>query len=186
MVVPGMQAAHDLLEYPEAHLFSVEVDTGPVTDHHSRLAAVDYLDHASLREVRRDEAIGAARRGAVPAAGPIAGAADDGDDAPGIRPSEPRGVLDTGGHAALPFGVKMTEVVRDLRLVDVTAGLQGRLRQLGQHLVAEPARRGDPFAREPNILQDLQRISHVAGDLVHRLSIRPLPVFLEAEAALRV
>src|SRR5207248_801660 len=102
-------------------------------------AALDDVDQAAVLQVGGDEAIGLWGTGAIPAAGPVAGAADDRNNAPRVRAIQPGGVLDPGSHAALSLCVEVPEIVRDLGAEDVAARLERGLRQFGQDLRPEAA-----------------------------------------------
>ena len=54
----------------------------------------------------------------------------------------------------------------NLGLEDIPASLERALRQLREHPIAEAARRGDPLAREPGVLEDLECIGDVFGELI--------------------
>src|SRR5579872_5189000 len=117
VVVSGVQAADGLLEDSEADALAVKVDAGPVAHQHGRLAASDHFRKPSALEIRRNKPIDRARREAVPAAEPVAGAANDRDDAPRIGTAQAGRVLDPRRDAS-PVGKDMAEVVRYLRGVD--------------------------------------------------------------------
>ena len=122
VVVFLVQAADDLLEDVEADLLAVEIDAGPVADEDGRLALVDDLDQAPAVEVGRDELVDAARLQAVPAAEPVARAADDRDDALRVARVEPRCIFNAG-RDALIVRKEMPEVVWDLSLENVAASM---------------------------------------------------------------
>ena len=100
VVEAAMEAGNDLLEDTEAVFLAVEVDPRPVADHDRRFAALDHVDHASGVQALGDELVGVAGRVAVPAAEPVARAADDRDDAARVGAVESRGVFDARGDAS--------------------------------------------------------------------------------------
>ena len=74
-------------------------------------------------EVGRDELVDRAGSQSVPAAEPVAGAADDRNHASRVRPVQARGQLDAGSDAPL-VREKMPEIMRNLGPEDVAAGFQ--------------------------------------------------------------
>ena len=101
----------------------------------------------------------------------------------GLGAVEAARVLDARRDALRPADDRVAEVVRDLGLEDVAHGLAGRHGELRQHLRAEPAGRGDPFARQADVLQDAQRVGQVRGELVGRPPGRPVPVLHELRSS---
>ena len=85
VVVRGVQTFDDLPEDLEARFFSVEVHARPVADHDGGLAAGDHFRQPAVLQVGRDELVDRAGREPVPAAEPVARAADDRDHALGVR-----------------------------------------------------------------------------------------------------
>src|SRR6185503_11617436 len=181
VVVSRVQAANDFLEYLESKLLPVPVNAGPMGEHQCRFAARDDIDHAAGLEVLGNELVRAARRRVVPPAGPVASAADDAHDATRVSPVEAAGVLNTGRDTLSAFTVEVPEVVRNLRAEDIANGLERRLGQLRQRLVAESAWRGDAFTREADVLENAQGVSQVIGEFVGAPAGGPFPVLHELE-----
>ena len=155
MVVLGVEAANDFLEDLEADFLAVEIDTRPVAKHDGGLALLDHVHHAALVEVFADEVVQSAAARAVPAAGPIARAGDDRNDATRVGGIEARGVLDSRHNAVLAFANDVAKVVRNLGAEHVAAGFETRLSQLGQDLLAEAARRGNALAGQIDVVENL-------------------------------
>ena len=99
-------------------------------------------------EVGRDELIDRAGREPIPAAEPIAGAADDRDHAPGVGPFESRGIFDPRGDA-LAIGEEVAEIVGNLGLEDVAASVAAFL---------SPAREATRLPKPPGVVIPSQAI----------------------------
>lgn len=183
IVEPRVQAAHHFLERAESGFGPVVMNARPMRHHARRLTAPDHVHHAPLRPICRNEEVRPRCLCRVPIPGPVAGAADDGHDAPRIRGSQPRRVLDARRDARRSFADRVQEVVRNLRAVNMPARFERSLRELRPSIVAEPSGRGDTFAGQFDVVQNLERIGHVGGDLVRGLPARPLPVLHVVERA---
>src|SRR5262249_6116792 len=109
VVEPRLEAGDNLPEDREADLLAREVEPWPVADQDRRLAAADHLGEAAALEVLGDEAVDRAALQAVPAAEPVAGAADDRDHAARVGAVQAARVFDPRGDAAL-VGVEVAEV----------------------------------------------------------------------------
>ena len=149
-----------------------------MADQDGRLAAGDHFRQPAPFMVGRDELVDRAGRETIPAAEPVAGAADDRDDASRVGAIQSRGILNARGHAR-SIGEKVPEIVGNLGLEDVAASFKRAMRQLRQRTIAEAARRRDPLASEPHVLEDPERIAHVFAELIGRLARAPAPVLHE-------
>ena len=115
-----MKPPDDFFENIEAEFLAVKVDSRPVADENRRLALVDDLRQPAAFEVFGDVLIGRAADQAVPAAEPVAGAADDRDDAFRIVAVEAGCVLNQRGDTSL-VGEEVAEVMRNLSVKYVPA-----------------------------------------------------------------
>src|SRR5882672_6080870 len=143
IVEARVQAADDFLPDFESELLAVPPDAGPMREGESGFAALNDIHHAAALQIFGDEFVHAAGRGVVPAARPIARAADDADDTARVRTIESAGIFDAWRDALRAFAVEMAEVVRNLGAKNIANGLERGLGELRQSLVAEAAGRGD-------------------------------------------
>src|SRR4029079_15275497 len=96
-------------------------------EHQRRFTSLDDFDHAAGLQILGDEFVHAARRGAIPPAGPVASAADDVDDAARIRSIEPARVLHQRSDALVAFREEIAEVMRNLSRENIADRLEGTL-----------------------------------------------------------
>ena len=176
-----VQTAHHVLPYLEAQLLSVPIHARPVREGERRFATLDDIHHAPGLTIGSDELVRAADWRVVPAAGPITCATDDAHDAARIGRIEIARILDTRSDALLALAIKVAEVVRNLGLENIAQGFVRRLGELRQRLVAESAGCRDAFTREPDVLQDAQRVGEIVSNLVGAAARGPLPVLHELQ-----
>ena len=141
------------------------MNAGPVAEHHGGFSPSNHINHPSGLEIGRYKFVRTSRLNVVPAAGPVARAADHTHNAFGIVDIQTRGKLHPGRYAAVVC-VNVTKVVRDLRAEYVTHGIETRLGKLGKSSATVASGRRDAFAREVDILEDLQRVSLIGRDLI--------------------
>src|SRR5262249_28362716 len=151
----------------EAGFLSVEIDPRPVADQHRRLTPGDYFRQPTALQVSRDELVDRTGGQSVPAAEPVACAADDRHDASWVWSVDARRELDARGDATL-VREDVPEVVRNLGTEDIPASVERSARKFRKRSSAEASRRGDPFARQSGILENLERKSHIIGELIGR------------------
>jgi len=185
VVVAGFEPENDLFENVEADFFAVEIDAGPVADDYCRLASGDDFRQATAFEVFGDVLIDRASDQAVPAAEPVAGAADYRDDAFGIVAVEAGGVLYQRGDASL-VGEQVAEVMRNLGVEYVPARFECCFGKVLAVLAAVAAGRCYAFAVEADVLENSQGVSHVVGQFVGGFVLAPAGVFLVVAGPFRI
>jgi len=176
VVVAGFEPTDDFFENIETDFLAVEIDAGPVADEDRRLALVDDFREPAAFEVFGDVFIRRAGLQPVPAAEPVAGAADDRDDALRVVAVKAGCVLNQGSDTMLVCE-KVAEVMRNLGVEYVPARFERGFSEIVAVLAAEAAGRRNAFAVETDILEYSQGVGHVIGQLVGGLVLAPAVIF---------